>query len=33
MLEFTSTTGTLSGASVVGFDNFLPPNTVEAKNP
>ena len=32
-LEFTSTTGTLSGAPVVGFDNFLPPNTVEAINP
>ncbi len=32
-LEFTAGTGTLSGAQVVGFDNFLPPNTVEAKNP
>ena len=31
-LEFTSATGTLSGAQVVGFDNFLPP-LVEAKNP
>lgn len=30
-LEFTSGTGTLGGAQVVGFDNFLPPNTVEAK--
>ncbi len=32
-LEFTSGTGTLSGVPVVGFDNFLPPNIVEAKNP
>ncbi len=32
-LEFTTGTGTLSGVQVVGFDNFLPPNTVEAKNP
>lgn len=32
-LEFTAATGTLSGAQVVGFDNFLPPNTVEAMNP
>ena len=32
-LEFTSTTGTLGGAPVVGFDNFLPPNVVEAINP
>ncbi len=30
-LEFTSGTGTLGGTPVVGFDNFLPPNTVEAK--
>jgi hypothetical protein len=32
-LEFTATTGTLSGAPVIGFDNFLPPNVVEAINP
>jgi hypothetical protein len=32
-LEFTTATGTLGGAQVVGFDNFLPPNVVEAKNP
>ena len=32
-LEFTSLTGTLSGAEVVGFDNFMPPNVVEAINP
>ena len=32
-LEFTSGTGLLSGAEVVGFDNFLPPNLVEAINP
>jgi len=32
-LEFTSGTGTLGGAPVIGFDNFLPPNLVEAKNP
>lgn len=30
-LEFTSTTGTLSGVPVTGIDNFLPPNIVEAK--
>ena len=32
-LEFTSGTGTLGGAPVEGFDSFLPPNVVEAKNP
>jgi hypothetical protein len=32
-LEFTPSTGTLGGAQVVGFDNFLPPNVVEAMNP
>jgi hypothetical protein len=31
-LEFTTGTGTLSGVSVTGFDNFLTP-TVEAFNP